>query len=308
MFKSSRSKSILWGCGSLLAVCLLLIWIWAEDAPDKKEEITVILYEAGSGGWDSLQEGIRQASNDFSVNTNFITIRDDADSVELTEIIKQEAVAGVKGILLAAGDSKGAEIALQENHGKIPVVLVENGTDAEEFPCIAADDYEMGKRLAEEILADHPDTGKEKLQLVLNHDETNKSGVAQRERGFMDLMQDHAQIVFYEQWDGKNADVIAVLHKTSLLHMIENAEQFPKNARIYGIGGTAPIVAALDQGKIEKIVFPNEFNIGYLGTDVLIGQIRNKELKEIPQIDYYCVNREELYGTQYEQLLFTIIE
>lgn len=306
MLKRFFSKNILIGLAFVLVACLSLVFIWVDEAPGKEEEIAVIVYEAGNGGWDSLQEGIKQAAGDFSVNTTFITLRADVSTAEQMEIIKREVNNGTKGILLAVDDSESVKQALQENALKVPILTVENGMRDSDIPCIAADNYAMGKRLAEEILADY--SGKKNLKIVLNRDEIKKDSVAQRELGFMDTVGDRAQIILYDQWDQKDADVVVALHKTSLLSIVEDTETFPKSTKVYGIGGTAPIVAALDQGKVEKIVFQNEFNVGYLGTDMLIEQIRSKKKKELPRIDYYCVSRDELYGTQYEQLLFTIIE
>lgn len=306
MLKGFDSKKLLTGLAVALIMCLFLGLIWVDDAPDKKEEIAVIVYEAGNGGWDSLQEGIKQAGNDFSVNVNFITLRENVSAAEQMEIIKREVNNGTRGILLAIDDSEKMKDALQENTFKVPIVTIESGMNDSGIPCISADDYAMGKRLAEEILADYSE--KSKIKIVLNRNEIGRDSVAQRECGFRDSIGDRAQIILYDQWDKKEADVIVALHKTSLLEVVDNTDILPGDVKVYGIGGTAPIVAALDRGRVEKIVFQNEFNVGYLGIDMLIEQIRNKKIKDIPQIDYYCVSRNELYGTQYEQLLFTIIE
>ena len=59
---------------------------------------------------------------------------------------------------------------------------------------------------------------------------------------------------------------------------------------------------------MEKLVFQNEFNVGYLGVERLLSDINNVKYVENSKIDYYCVSRQELYGTQYEQLLFPIVE
>lgn len=306
MNKSFFSKNVLIRFGLVFVVCLALLFIWVEDAPDKEEEITVIVYYAGNGGWDSLQEGIKQAANDFSINANFITLREEASVAEQMEIIEREISNGTKGILLAVSDSQNVKRALQEKAFKVPIVAVESGMEDSDIPCVAADDYAMGKRLAEEILTDY--FGKENLKIVLNCSETKRDSVVQRELGFVDTVGERAEIVYYNEWDKKDADVIVALHKTGLLYIVENAHAFSSGVKIYGIGGSVPIVAALDQGKVAKIVFQNEFNVGYLGTDMLIEQIRNRKTKKLPQIDYYCVSRDELYGTKYEQLLFTIIE
>ena len=63
-------------------VCFILIgvvlWIFYQYAfekgePERQKEISVILYNAGDGGWESLIEGMRQAEDYFSVNINYST-------------------------------------------------------------------------------------------------------------------------------------------------------------------------------------------------------------------------------------------
>lgn len=301
-----HSKNLRQNLVLILVVCILLGFIWIENKPNEKEEISVILYHAGNNGWDSLQEGVKQAGDDFSVNVNFIVMREDASEEEQIETIEREISNGANGILLAANDSERLKAALEAKSFNLPIVTVESGIEDSDIPCIAADDYAMGQRLGEEIRADY--FQKEDLKIVINSTEKERNSVLQRELGFIDSMGTQAQIIPYEEWDGKSVDVVVALHKNSLLDVIEKEDTFSENVKIYGIGGSAPIVAALDQRKIDKIVFQNEFNIGYLGMDMLLDQVRNRKVKDIPQIDYYCVGREELYGTEYEPLLFTITE
>ena len=92
-----------------------------------------------------------------------------------------------------------------------------------------------------------------------------------------------------------------------LLYLQEIPKELFKEAKLYGIGNTAPIVAALDKGKIEKLVFQNEFNIGYLSVEAILNKTKGIE-KEQEEIDIYCVGKENVHETQYERLLFPIVE
>lgn len=68
------------------------------------------------------------------------------------------------------------------------------------------------------------------------------------------------------------------------------------------------MVAALDQGKIDKLVFQNEFNMGYLAIKMLLQEINGVQNKETEPIDFYCVTGKDLYDSKYEHLLFPIVE
>lgn len=290
----------------MLLVGTLLALIWVEREPKEKEKITIVVYDAGTNGWNAMQEGVRQAAEDFSVSTKFIVMKENASASEQMEIIQDAVADGAKGILLAADDSEDIRWALEKNPPGVPVVAVENGVEDSDVICVSADDYAMGKLLAEEILTDF--LAEESLRIVLDESEEQRQNVKLRRQGFIDSVGTKAQIVSYNDWDKQSADIIVALHKKGLENMLEKADTFPETVKLYGIGGTATLVSALDQGKIEKIVFQNEFSVGYLGMDVLIEKLRNKGTKQVPQIAFYSSSREDLYDPQREQLLFTIIE
>ena len=103
------------------------------------------------------------------------------------------------------------------------------------------------------------------------------------------------------------ADVVVALCKESTDALCNAEPRAVSDKKVYGIGNTAAIVAALEKGKIEKLVFQNEFNIGYMGVKALVQQMEGVT-QQTEEIDYYCVGGDEVHETQYERLLFPIVE
>lgn len=295
-----------------VGLILLILWLFlrmsvgTEEFVDQKE-ISVILYYAGKDGWESLQEGMKQAEDDFSVNINYVIMREDADGEEQVSTIEKEIENGAEGILIAVCDAEKLSVAVEEKKFKVPIVAIESGFAQDSYPVITADNYEMGKYLGEEILKDFPN--KEGLTVVLGQEGNDRDCVEQRRQGLEDALAGKAQIISTGELIGlAKPDVAVGLCKESVLQLLNMRDRMLKDVKLYGIGNTASVVAALDQGKIEKLVFQNEFNMGYLGVERLLSDINNVKYAKKGKIDYYCVTRQELYGTQYEQLLFPIVE
>jgi len=297
-------------------VCFILIgvvlWIFYQytfgnDKPKRQKEISVILYNAGNDGWESLVEGMRQAEDYFSVNINYVILREGADGEEQQKAIAREIENGAEGIILAVCDDEALNPYLRGENYMIPVIAVESGLNDPSFPLISGDNYAMGKRLGEEILADW--TGTEPPTVALAQTTSKRDSVEQRKAGILEALTGKAHIIPWEEaLKGQKADVAVALHKEAFAHITEETENLHREIKIYGIGNTSAIVAALDRGIIEKLVFQNEFNMGYLSVKALLNEMESMKGQEKQEIEYYCVTKQEIYGTEYEKLLFPIVE
>lgn len=294
-----------------LGLIALILWIFlnavfGNEVPQKQKEISVILYSAGIDGWESFQEGVKQAENDFSVNINVVVLREDADAAEQLEIMKREVNNGAEALAVAVADYKELYEKMLQDPVAVPIVSVESGFD-DSIPLISADNYEMGKRLGEEILKDF--SGKGEVTVALANEKNSRDSVERRKQGLLDALEGKAKVITLRSAiNGKDADAVVALHKESLLRLPEKSKTSLRVPKYYGIGNTASVVAALDQGKIDKLVFQNEFNMGYLAIKMLLQEINGIQNKETEPIDFYCVTGKDLYDSKYEHLLFPIVE
>lgn len=296
-------------CMTLIVLILGIFFhvAFGKNEPEKQKEISVILYAAGSEGWESMQEGMKRAEDDFSVNINYVILRDEANAEEQIAAIEREIENGAEGIILAVTDYMELYKRWIVKSFTVPVVTVESGFDESTISFVSADNYEMGKRLGEEILKDFPD--EEGLVVALDMETVKRDSVEKREQGLKDALRGRARLIpLRVAANGESADAVAALHKEAALELAGRTEPAINAARKYGIGNTASIVAALDQGKMDKLIFQNEFNMGYLAVETLLGEMGMIRSKERENIDYYCVSREAIYDTPYEQLLFPIVE
>lgn len=311
MLMNKEKSSLIYSAIICFGLILLVLWIFfdaafGKPAPKKQREISVILYSAGTNGWESFQEGIKQAEKDFWVNINTVILRAEADAEEQFEIMKREEENGAEALVIAVTDYEELYQKILSDPISVPIVTVESGlNDLMSF--VSADNYEMGKRLGEEILKDF--SGKNKPTIALSDEVCLRDSVEQRKQGFLDAVEGKAKIISLRVAEnGMGADAAVGLHKESVLSLSQNTHSALKKTKFYGIGNTPSIVAALDQGKFEKLVFQNEFNMGYLAIKRLLEELDGIQNKDREQIDFYCISSEELYDTQYERLLFPIVE
>lgn len=290
----------------ILILSVFVYSIFRDGKQEIQQEISVILYDAGNGGWEALQEGIKRAEEDFSVNVNCVILSKDADAKEQFAAIENEVKNGADGVAIAAVDYEDLYALLLEKALYIPIVAVESGFGKSTIPLISGDNYEMGKRLGEEILKDN--FKESELTVAFDTGTVNRDSIEKREQGLRDALEGKAKIIpLRAVMNGEDADVLVALHKEGLQELEEKTKRTFMDTKKYGIGNTTSIVAALEQGRIEKLIFQNEFNMGYLAVERLLGENGDDYHKDRGTIDFYCVSDEELFDTPYEQLLFPIV-
>lgn len=308
---NKENTSVIYSAVICLGLIVLILWIFCNAAfgstiPERQREISVILYSAGPDGWEAFREGVRQAENDFSVNINIVTLLEGADAAEQFEIMQREVENGAEALAVAVIDYEELYERVLQEPLPVPIVGVESGF-GDMLPLISADNYAMGKRLGEEIKMEF--SGEEELTVALADESFVRDSVERRKAGLLDALEGKAVFLTLDEAILRGgADAAVALQKETLLHLTEKEEPALHGTKCYGIGSSASVAAAMDQGRIEKLIFPNEFNMGYLAVKMLLGEMNGTTAKETEQIDFYSVSSDELYDTQYERLLFPIVE
>lgn len=283
------------------------VMFWS-DRHKEERQISVVLYEAGNDAWTCLQLGMKRAEEDFDVKIKYIMLSADASAVEQLIALQQELEQGAKGIVVAVTDWSGWQEIYADQVFLVPIVAVESGFGQGTVPCISADAYEMGKRLGEQILKDFEQKEKPLTIALAPNDEKTES-LQQRQAGLKDACGEQATFIpLRVVLNGESADVAVGLDKQSLLTLANADSPALRAVKKYGIGNTDQIVTALSQKRIERLVFQNEFNMGYLAVKALVKKDKDGHAKELQQMDIYCVGSDEIYDPPYEQLLFPIRE
>lgn len=270
----------------LLVVALIGVWkIFNQDVPEKR--VAVILPEVGDNRWDSMIKGMKQSAEKNHIHL-IICNTDEVESTEVEkEIIKEQQNNHIDAFLVWPAAGKETEEMLKEECANIPVILlVENVYNdsilkSDTFSKIGPDFYEMGSILAEKISSTGGSIG-----IVAGKKESEASVSAVQ--GFMETLgQTGSQVKWcYYQTEGtdvfdeinSNPDVdhLVVLDSGMLDKIGDDVENNSYNgSKIWGIGFGVKSIAMVDYGKIEGLVVPDGYEIGYKSVEAMAGKLRN---------------------------------
>lgn len=313
---------------AVLVLCGSYYYGVTRVTPQKERETySVILYQHTDNEWAALTQGVHQAEEDFDLEVNYITMGSEDNGQDQAELIKRELKKNVDGILLAAADSEFLEKELKKISGINNLLTVETGA-GDGYVKISGDDYkmgyELGKKIAEDIKEDEDTPAKE---VLIVREYLERDSVALRYEGLTDALSDSKGDFTVKEVARGNGDFslrllietrlvqsgiyVAALDKFCTEEAVAARESKQKRVeksadgiKVYGIGNTAQIVSDLDSGRLEALVYQNEFNMGYEG----IQAIRSKSQKGYNlseyNIPYKLVTRDTLYEKENERLLF----
>jgi ribose transport system substrate-binding protein len=301
----------------ILVLLMIVSYLYMDSMQitQRRVDISVIVYGSTSGKWTSFRQGVEQAATDMEATVEFLTMSGSNDSQEMEEQIEQELEDGAEGMVVAVADSQEMADALTRTASVVPVVLVESKLDTEDtFICVEADAYAMGKELAAQIAVEEPE------DVSITVIQTGDERISQRERlagfraGCLEKGRKMVQVLSSDSdevkalLESRESVALAALDEQSLEQMAQLLGEAQAQISLYGIGSSEQIVAALDQGKIQGIVFQNEFNMGYEAVEALVQKIREGWTEDPKEIDFHWATEATLHDTENERLLYPIIQ
>jgi len=307
---------------AFLLVCFLgtivYLLLYGEDDASKRKSagISVVLYGTDGDRWKQLEQGIGQACTELGIEKPVITIADSPG--RQLSLIQREVDSGAKGVIVTAIDGNALSPYLEELSAGIPVVMAKDGA-GEKLTCITADDTAMARELAKSVAL-------EEGSIALLVGSNDRESVKKRYRAFLSQMEESGREIIVlehdEDVDLKSfiasrlaiykpaIDVLVVLDNDILEIAVGAVPASMTEVKLYGFGNSAKVVYGLDRGVIEKIMFQNEYAIGYISAMTLaarMGIINKSELAPSYEIQYSLVSRENMFDPEIERLVFPIL-
>ncbi|MDF2802672.1 MAG: LacI family transcriptional regulator [Anaerocolumna sp.] len=322
MKKNRRILLIILLLTCLFGLFLVSIYFYFNDTNRKEKtvKISVIVYSNNSDRWATLKKGIDQGADDYKAEVNFVTMTEENNVKEQKMLISREIENGAKGIILAAADSKAMAQVVKDYSLVVPIVMVEtNVENMENNVYISADNYSMGLNIGRSVCLNSSET--RTVAVFMNN--LQRNSVAQRYEGLMDSLEyteytiqpwekkeeDTDSFLFLQEMLNNNpVDVIVALDDESLEKVVDTVVLSESKVEIYGIGSSNKIVHYLDYGVINSIVFQNEFNMGYLSMQEVVGDINGRQNIHDVDIEFRTVNKETMYLPKNQRLVFPIVQ
>ena len=293
-----------------LMVFVLVMFMFLEKNEKKQEKISVIIQNSDDSQWAAFKYGAKMAAADKKTEVFVVSTAGSLSVQEEENLIEREIANGASGIIVEPAN--------------VPVVLVESlassdGTETK-MPVTGADNYAMGKALAEELLKDCGGNIKGK-KIGLVSGEENAEAISERAEGVRAVLEEKQADILWQISDSfaedkeKNSmeqsekvDFIMTLDNISLVAAGEcSSTNNLHGAVLYGIGHSMEAFYYLDTGEIQCLVVPDEFNRGYQSVAELSDSLRRFMKKpERNTVSYSTVRRETLFSKENQEVLFTM--
>jgi len=283
-------------------------------------QISVIVNDNVSEHWTKIKQGIDQAALDYNVDINFIMLAEKRDYKEQCALLLREMEDDVDALVIVPADSVELLDTVKQVIEKIPVVTMMGEVHGDvSLDCISADNKQMGQTLGKMIR----DQGEESKNILVLTDGKEFSSTAKSYEGLMEqldlgnynirevLKSEVGMLNEYEIQAKVNLldiDTVIALEVEDL-EMVANAiDSYGLKLQLYGIGSTNKLAYFLEQGTVNSLVAQNEFSIGYLGIQAAVNSIKSNRKNDDAIIPFRTVNKENMYTSEIQKLLFPLIQ
>ena len=274
----------------LLIFALFFVWkIFDQNVPEKR--VAVILPESGDKRWDSLIKGMKQSAKMNHIHL-IICNTDEIDGAEAEqEAIDEQRNNNIDAVIAWPAPGTETKKMLKQECSDIPVVLIVEdlysgkGQKKSGFPVIEPDYYEVGATLAKQV-----GTQKQTIGIVAGREKSEAA--ANAVLGFTDALKNtESQIAwcYYQEKDQdvcekvneqEKVDTLVVLDPGALDQIGEQAEDTQSHGtKIYGIGSSEKAIALEDYGKIDGLVVPDGYEIGYKSVEEIAKKFKHRFYK-----------------------------
>lgn len=309
----------------IVAIVLLMLffattsYIYSGNKEEEPKHISVILYGNAMDRWESLKQGIDQAGIDENTEITYVLMSSENNDEEQLLLIQREIDNGADGILLAANDSNMDLSTIHMTSKKAPIVCIESGLASSDITLVSANNYDMGVSLAEAITENENDIAK----IAIVKDNLQRDSVQERFNGFENKIkekfskftnwerkegEDRAMIFAQRELTEEAVDVVVAFDNSSLEAVIDATINLNKKVKIYGIANSDKAVYYLDNGRMQTLVYQDEFSIGYIGLKTLLGGTKYNKSEMSHYIKYHVVDDENLYLPNNQRVLFPFVK
>lgn len=312
-------------------VLVILFLISSTDLIIKEEEaevypVSVIIGDTTDENYVNFRKGMERAAFEFNGDVSFITLYEKGNLRQQRELMLREQEDGSRTLIVDLVEEEMLSELRAEGLLSIPVICI-NGEEKtaagmSNTAALIFDYFDMGCKLGEEILKEHP---RAKSVYLLEAEETDRAGrlfsggltgalegagckVFPAELLYGNERQEE---IFKELAQGEPEELIvaaadpeSLLAAAQLLSESEEAAKFVDG--LYGRGNTVSILNYLDRGMIQGLCVTDDFSSGYLSVKTAVELAENRSVENITYVESYYIRREDLRNEKYEKMLYPI--
>lgn len=262
--------------------------------------------------WPTVRRGAQAACQELGIEMIWRGAKDETSVTDEIQIVELMIGKGVDGIVLAPQSDTALVNVVEKAVSKgIPVVIIDSGLKSEKYVSfVATDNYQGGvmgaERLAETI------GGEGEVALIRNIQ--GSASTEQREQGFLDTMEKHADIEVVAKPHAMgnatraNQVVSTILSKHGDLAGIFTANEpgaigavnATKRAgkvdqvTVVGFDASPELIAGIRKGFLDSTIVQDPYQMGYQGVDTLYRHLQGEEVPDKVTTPVKLVTQENL--------------
>ena len=287
-----------------------------SEKEDTHYVVSVIVGNSGSDRWNAFKEGLNQGADEAGLYLNVVSAPVFSGVEEEYGIIERELENGADGVIVALCDTSDPGGMLSELVSEDRIVLIESDLDLEGGHALVQPDAQaLGAAIAQMILDEKETAGK--TIGVLTGNQKTLAG-RQRLEGFRKKIEAAGRkIRFCAETDKQlqeemetAPDILAALDsdamELALDYLTEGGQT--SDCSLYGEGRSERAIYYLDRGRIQGMVVPDEYAMGYESAQLIQKQLEHTE-SSTTQIEtgFLSVTKDRMYDKKAEKILFPVV-
>lgn len=305
------------------AIILLVFTMFWEKNGKSPYRISVVIQDSDDNQWSALKYGLKMAAEDHEMELFIVNTGGPLTPEEEKKLLEYEIENGADGVIVQPAPGNDTEKVLEDIKKKVPVMLVESAASQDKessiFPVTEPDNYGMGAALAEELLKDYSGNVDGKTFGILT-EYADVEALSSRKKGFLDVVEQQGAEICWsvsEPLSDNRKDFLETLAKVDFVialddNSLQTAGKYTAandlhGALVYGIGNSTEAVYYLDTDRVQCLVVPDEFQMGYQSFTEMAESLGHLFCSVQGQVVSHTVLRKEtLFLEENQEILFTM--
>lgn len=278
------------------------------EAEQEKRTICVVLKAMDSVHWMSVEDGLKQAANDYDVSVNILWPSNENDVDAQNTILDDVIASKPDAIAFSPCDSEHIDIMEQARQADIPCFYIDTKSEQFDFPYIGADNYNIGK-VAAMAFKRRLDGGK--VAVIMGN--TKQSTHAERLQGFQDYIAQYTDLELCQTEVSQtssylesmkcmdailqqNPDVKGVFCTSALMVLgaMQQMEDVGADSKLIGVDMQSDAMSSVEDGKIVALVGQNGYEIGYQTIRTIVQSLDGEEIEHNTYVDTPLITQDNV--------------
>ena len=292
---------------------------------NESKKVVFILKSENGDYWNSMKMGADTAAKEFNVDMEYMIPSDEEDTDGQIKLVSKAIDEKADAIILEPSDYRALVDIVNKAHSqKIPVIIVDSELNTDNIDCfIGTDNVEAGRKAGSEILKI---AGPNAKVAIMGFVSGNPIG-DKREEGLLDSIKKYPGIeVVAKKYCSADSMLAATLTKNMLndrddIDVIvaldgKSSEGVAQSVSDINMTGKVKVISFdsnpkeieyLEDGIIQATVIQNPFSMGYLGVKYADYSAEGKDVKKIYDTGSKLIDRDNMYSTENQKLLFPFV-